>query len=122
MLQRSFDGAHTHLSRSVQCHFAGKAFLEWAESDDELGNDLSRVLVMNPRAAAPGDEQGIVFDVRHDVEKARRHYRVASPAPRDAAYLSPFDCHASPHRVWPAQNAASLRELAVVSTFRLKWR
>src|SRR5271165_1126326 len=69
VLQRSLDGAHRHLSWSVQRNLTGKTFLEWTESDDEVGQDLALVSVVDARAAAPGDEQGIVLHVRNDSEK-----------------------------------------------------
>src|SRR5271157_4284087 len=69
VLQRPFDGAHQHLSRSVQRDLARETFLEWTEADDEVGDDLSLVLAVDTRAAAPGDEQGIVLHVSHDREK-----------------------------------------------------
>jgi hypothetical protein len=69
MLQRPFDAAHTYLSRSVQRDLAREAFLERTEPDDEVSDDLLLVLAEDMRAAAPGDEQGIVLHVRHDCEK-----------------------------------------------------
>src|SRR5271166_5266603 len=69
VVQRPFEGAHQHLSRSVQHDLAREAFLKWTEPDDEVGDDLSLVLAVDTRAAAPGDEQGIVLHVSHDREK-----------------------------------------------------
>src|SRR5271166_942014 len=70
VLQRpSFDGAHQHLSRSIQRNLTGKTFLEWTEPDDEVGQDLALVCAVDTCAAAPGDEQGIVLYVRNDSEE-----------------------------------------------------
>jgi hypothetical protein len=69
VLQRSLDGAHQHLPWSFQGDLAREAFLEWSESDDEIGYDLSLILAVDTRAAAPGDEQGIVLHVGDDREK-----------------------------------------------------
>jgi hypothetical protein len=69
MLQRPVDGAHQHLSRSLQSNLAREAFLEWSESDDEVGDDLSLILAVDMDAAAPGDKQGIVLHVGDDREK-----------------------------------------------------
>jgi hypothetical protein len=69
VLQRPIDCVHQHLSRSIQRYLARETFLEWAEPDDELGDDLSIVLAAEARTAAPGDERGIILHVRDDREK-----------------------------------------------------
>jgi hypothetical protein len=69
VLQRALDGTHQHLPWSLQGDLAREAFLEWSESDDEVGYDLSLILAVDTRAAAPGDEQGIVLHVGDDREK-----------------------------------------------------
>ncbi|HME27083.1 MAG TPA: hypothetical protein VKI44_38145 [Acetobacteraceae bacterium] len=69
VLERPFDGAHVHLSRSVQGHLTGETLLEWTEPDDEVGDNLVRVRAVDSRAAAPGNEQGIRLHVRNDAEK-----------------------------------------------------
>jgi len=69
VLQRPLDGAHQHLSRSVQRDLAPETFLEWSKSDDKVGDDLSLILVEDTCAAAPRDEQWIVLYVCDDREK-----------------------------------------------------
>ena len=54
VLQRSLNGAHQHLPRSLQRDLAREAFLEWSESDDEVGYDFSLILAVDARAAGPG--------------------------------------------------------------------
>jgi hypothetical protein len=69
VLQRPIDGVHEHLSRSIQRDLACETFLEWAEPDDEFGDDLSFVLAVETCTATPGNERGILLHVRHDREK-----------------------------------------------------
>jgi len=56
VLQRPLDGANKDLSGSVQRDLARETFLEWTETDDELGDDLALILALDSRPAAPGDE------------------------------------------------------------------
>jgi hypothetical protein len=69
ILQRSVDGMHEHLSRSIQRDFTRETFLEWAEPDDQFGDHLSLVFAEETRTAAPRNERGIILYVRHDSEK-----------------------------------------------------
>jgi len=46
MFQRTFDGAHQYVSRSVQRHVACETLLERTEANDEVSNDLSVVSVL----------------------------------------------------------------------------
>src|SRR5580692_1238294 len=65
VLQRPLDGAHKHLPWPVQGDLAREAFLEWAEPDDKVGDDLSPVLLADTCATAPRHERGIVLHVCH---------------------------------------------------------
>ncbi len=69
VFQWSVDSVNQHLSRSVQRDLTRKAFLEWAEPNDEFGNDLAPVLAKETRAAAPGYERRVILHVGHDCEK-----------------------------------------------------
>src|ERR1700693_4300895 len=57
MLQRPLGGTHQKLSRPLQRNLAREALLEKAEADDEVSNDFSWVLAMDPHAGAPGHER-----------------------------------------------------------------
>jgi hypothetical protein len=69
VLERPVDGVNEHLSRSIQRDVTRETFLEWAEPDDEFGDDLSLVLAVQTRTAAPWNERGIIFHICHDCEK-----------------------------------------------------
>src|SRR5579862_4918252 len=65
MLERTVGRAHQDPVRSIEGDVAGEAFLERAEADHEIGDNLLRILMPNARAATPGHEGGIILDVRH---------------------------------------------------------
>lgn len=69
VLQRSIDGVHSYLSRTIQRDLARKALLKRTESDDKTGDDFLLRLAKNASAAAPGDERGIIPYVRDDFKK-----------------------------------------------------
>jgi hypothetical protein len=70
VLQRpSFDGAHSHLSWSIQPDMAREALLEWTEPDGELSGDLSLILMADMSTAASRNEERIVLHVCHDCKK-----------------------------------------------------
>src|SRR5271154_2837400 len=69
VLQRPFDGAHQHLSWPVQRDLACEALLKWSKSDDQIGKDFSLVRAVDVRTVAPGNEQGVVRNIRYDLEK-----------------------------------------------------
>src|SRR5882724_3399329 len=69
MFQRTFDGAHQYVSRSVQRHVACETLLERTEANDEVSNDLSVVFALNMRTAAPGNKRGIILYGCHDSDE-----------------------------------------------------
>jgi hypothetical protein len=112
VLKRPFDGTHQQLSRSVQRDLARETLLERTKADDEVGDDLSLVLAMDTRAAAPGHEQRIVLHVRHDREKL-----VSAIAERSLFLVTrhitlPHSCAVPAKYPTVGTNATSLRYIA----------